>query len=242
MIFDWSFKSVLRIRCCLNCVGSYLLENFKSSWTCLRHLSQLLVSKTVLQVLFLLEEEPVGIVVVVNLFKSAILVSEQTPFAVRAIQFLNKSGTGLWLILGVSWKILGYKFVFTMRELAFAWVSTDSDLYPVLAKFSLVLSPVGLLWWQCLVVLLGAVLLLLAIIEVLLVLGLSYRAFILVIMGLCHNSRLLVVVEWLGINNWWDLIGAWLVGLRLVIDEGNVEVAVLQLRGMREVELLGLYH
>jgi hypothetical protein len=30
-----------------------------------------------------------------NLFKSAILVSEQTPFAVRAIQFLNKSGTGL---------------------------------------------------------------------------------------------------------------------------------------------------
>ena len=37
--------------------------------------------------------------------------------------------------------------------------------------------------------------LLLAIIEVLLVLGLSYRAFILVVMGLCYNSRLLVVVE-----------------------------------------------
>ena len=133
--------------------------------------------------------------------------SEQTPFAVRAIQFFNKSGTGLWLILGVSWKILGYKLVFTMCELALAWVSTDSDLDPVLAKFSLVLGPVSLLWWQCLVVLLGAVLLLLAIIEVLLILGLSYRAFILVIMGLCHNPGLLVVVEWLGINNWWDLIG-----------------------------------
>ena len=168
--------------------------------------------------------------------------SEQTSFAVGAIQFLNKSGTGLWLILGVSWKILGYKLVFTMCELTFAWVSTDSNLDPVLAKFSLVLGPVGLLWWQCLVVLLGAVLLLLAIIEVLLVLGLSYRAFILVVMGLCYNSRLWVVVEWLGINNWWDLIAAWLVGLRLVIDEGDVEVAVLQLRGMREVELLRLYY
>jgi hypothetical protein len=169
-------------------------------------------------------------------------VSEQTPFAVRAIQFLNKSGTGLWLILGISWKILGDKLVFTMCELALAWVSTDSDLDPVLAKLCLVLGPVGLLWWQCLAVLLGTILLLLAIIEVLLVLSLSYRAFILVVMGLCHNSGLLVVVKWLGINNWWDLISAWLVGLRLVIDEGNVEVAVLQLRGMREVELLRLYH
>ena len=234
--FDWSFKNVL-ITCSLYGVGSYLLENFKSSWACLRHLRFLLAIETLSLILVVLEEDFIGIVIVVDLLKSAVLMSEEAPFTIRTEQFLNESGAGLWLIFGISWKILGDKLVVTMCELALGWVSADTYLNPVLAELSLVLGPVSLLS-RCKAVLLWAVLLQLTVGEVLLILGIHFK---LIVASLGCHLRLVTVVKWLRVNNRRDLGVKRLNRLRLPIDKGNVEVTVLQLRGMREVKLLRLH-